>query len=624
MVVVAPAPTLPASLIRPPDMAIIIGSAGSDEMITASLKQAQEWIAAAFPCEVFSYYRDDHTFIGVSGATIVCNGDYVAAVDGHFSPEQVIDLYLRHGEACVDLVKGSYAFVIWNRSLRKLLLAVDQIGTRPMYYSNNDECFVFCSQFDGVLAASGVKSVFNPDCIQEYVSRNVDAALTYVNGIHRLTAAGYFYFGINEEIRLRKAPGFVYRKVGVPRTDAGWVTAYQEMLKQAVTNALLPGATIGVTLSGGLDSSAIACILAEALGRTGQTLHCFCAIVPEDFPDSITDERVYMQAVAEKYQNIKLHFIDIPEAGVFYGLYEAIKTEPTFPNVFHYHDRAILEAAKACGVKQLYTGYGGDYFASWQGDSVAFAYWQKGRYRKSLCLIKQRAHAEGIPLWRSFYRNIIRRSNAFKRVRGMLRRSTRSLEPSNVFAGVLKGRPEDKRGVPDPKEYMASIIRSGSMGRIISGINATAARYGVQFTFPALDLNLLSFLAAMPPELFVIDGKRRGMIRKAMRGIVPDLVLDRNDKQPYSPGFQHRFKRNQKAIHELLYPHTPQLYGQLIKLQPLRDYYHHWLSGTTSQYTPGSDIRFMQWMIILFILWEQPGQELLFNIWSNNRCSNEY
>lgn len=611
----APALTLSPSLFRSRDMAIVVGSVGRNEMVAASLKQAQEWIAVAFPDEVFSYYQDDHTFIGVVGAAIACTLDCVAVVDGHFSPEQVIDLYLRHGEACVDQLEGSYSFAIWNRSLRKLLLAVDQMGTRPMYYSNNGDCFVFGSQFDGVLAASDVKSVFNPDCIQEYLSRNVDATLTCVNGIHRLTAAGYCYFGINEEIRVLKASGFAYRKMDVPLTDTGWVTAYQEVLRQAVTNALLPDVRVGITLSGGLDSSAIACILAEALARAGQTLHCFCATVPEGFPDSITDERIYMQAVAAKYPNIKLHFIDIPEASVFDGLDRAIKTAPIFPNVFHYHDRAILEAAQACGVKQLYTGYGGDYFASWPGDNVAFSYWQKAHYRKSFSLLKQRAHAEEISLPRSFYRNIIRRSNTFKWVRGRLRRrSIRSLDPSNVLAHELKVMPEGEIVRLHPKKHMASIIRNGSMGRIISGINATAARYGVQFAFPALDPNLLSFLAAMPPELFVIDGKRRGMIRKAMRGTVPDLVLDRNDKQPYSPGFHHRFKRNQKTIHELLYPQTPQPYGRLIKLQPLRDYYHHWLSGATSQYAPGSDIRFMQWMTILFILRRKPGEELLCEI----------
>lgn len=595
-------------------MATIIGSVGKDGMTAASLKRAQEWSAAVFPGEVLSYYLDDHTFIGVVGATIANTGDYIAAVDASFDPRYMLDLYLMHGEACVDQLEGSYSFVVWHRSLKKILLAVDQMGARPMYYSDSDDSFVFCSQFDGVLAVSDVQPVFNPDCIQEYATRNLDATLTYVNGIHRLTAAGYFYFAVNEERKIRKASGFAYRKMDVPTTDTGWVAAYQELLRQAVTNALLPDVTVGVTLSGGLDSSAIACLLADALARVGQTLHCFCATVPEGFPDFITDERIYMQAVAEKYPNIKLHFIDIPEAGIFDGLEKAIKTEPTFPNVFHYHDRAILEAAKACGVKQLYTGYGGDYFASWQGDSVAFAYWLKARYMRSFRLLKQRAYAEGVSLQRSFYQNVICHSNTFKWFRSMLQRiRTRSLEPSKVFIPKLNGMREGKRGRLDHKEHVASIIRDGSMGRIISCINAAAAPHGIQFVFPALDIKLLSFLAAMPPELFVIDGKRRGMIRKAMRGIVPDLILDRNDKQSYSPGFHHRFKCNQKAVHDLLYPRSPQPYEPLVKLQPLRDYYHCWLAGTASKYRPGSDIRFMQWVIILFILRYEFSRDLLYD-----------
>ncbi|WP_162817829.1 asparagine synthase-related protein [Niabella yanshanensis] len=603
-------------------MAIVIGSVGKNEMAAASLKRAQEWVASAFPCEVLSYYQDEHTFIGVAGGVISCTGDYVAVVDAHFSPEHVIDLYRQYGEACVDQLEGSYSFVIWNRSLKKLLLAVDQMGARPMYYSDNEDCFLFGSQFDGVLAALDIQPVFNPDCIWEYIRRNIDATLTYANGIHRLTAAGYFYFGINEKIRVRQASGFAYRKVDAPRTDAGWVTAYQEALRDAVTDTLLPDITIGVTLSGGLDSSAIACILAKQLARAGRTLHCFCATVPEDFPDSITDERIYMQAVADKYPNIKLHFIDIPDTGIFDGLDEAIKTEPTLPNIFHYHDRAILEAAKACGVKQLYTGYGGDYFASWSGDSVAFAYWQKQRYRKAFRLLRQRACAEGISLRRSFYRNIVRRSNTLKWLQGRLReRKIHSLEPSKVLTWKLKGVTEGEIARLDHKKQMALIIRNGSMGRIISGIHAAAARYGIEFRFPALDLNLLSLLAAMPLELFVMDGKRRGMIRKAMRGVVPDLVLDRNDKQAYSPGYHHRFKNSQQTICELLYPETPQPYGQFLNLQPLRDYYHQWLSGTTSQYVPGSDIRFMQWMTILLILRGKLGHELLYDIWPNVKAA---
>ncbi|MCH5717890.1 asparagine synthase-related protein [Niabella hibiscisoli] len=419
-------------------MAIIIGSVGKNEITAVSLKRAQKWIASAFPCEVLSYYQDDHTFIGVAGATISYSEDYVAVVDAHFGPEHVINLYLRYGEACVDQLEGSYSFVIWNRSSGKLLLAVDQMGARPMYYNDTGSHFVFCSQFDGVLAALDVQAVFNPDCMQEYASRNIDATLTYVKGIYRLTAAGYFYFSINEEIEVRKSSGFVYRKVDAPLTDAGWVTAYREVFTKAVTEALLPDVTVGITLSGGLDSSAIACLLAEELASTGQALHCFCATVPESFPGPITDERLYMQAVAEQYPNIKLHFIDIPEADIFDGLDEAIKTEPTMPNVFHYHDRAILEAAKACGVKQLYTGYGGDYFASWSGDSVAFAYWQKACYRKSFRLVKQRAHAEGISFRSSFYRNIIRRSNTFKWVRGMLQKNEPGLSSRDDSCREIK------------------------------------------------------------------------------------------------------------------------------------------------------------------------------------------
>lgn len=561
-----------------------------------------------FPAQKIASYEDANGIIESVGKPIYKKYEYVIAADAGFDSQLILQAYLAWGEACVNHLEGSFAFVIWNRVAGEIFIGIDALGSRPLYYHDSDDRFVFCSEFDCVLATFNRQPEFNFQCLNEALTRNFDASLTYVRGIRRLIASSYLRFFVRDSAAACRSVGFTYQSVAGYYTDVEWIAGFQHRLRQAVTRSLAPGITVGVSLSGGLDSSAIACILAAQLAKVGQPLHCFCAVLPKAFPDRYKDERAYMQAIAGAYPNIILHYVDIPDTGFFEGLTEAMATEPTFPNIFQYHDRAILRAAALQGVQVLYSGYGGDHFASWSGATVISRWWGKGRFRKLFRLLALRADVENINIPKAFFRYVIGNNTFYRKIRSMIKNERAgSLPPHRVIGKKQQSLFYRDIYASARKDYVASIIRDGSLGRVLSCLNARAGRYGVDFAFPFLDTDFLSFLAAAPSGLFVADGRSRGFIRKAMRDVVPDIVLNRTDKQPYSPGYSFRFKRDNAIVHQLLYPPVPQSYERFINMALLRKYYQRWLPGTTAKKGGLGDIQFMQWMTILYLLHDQLG-----------------
>ncbi len=569
-------------------------------------QQADDWIRSFLPGADVSSYEDERFCVQAVGSAILQREEFVIVADISCNLDSILDAYISCSNDYRRFSQDHVVVVIWNRATGEIFAGVDGMGSRPFYFHDSKDGFVFSSQFDGVLSIFTGPAFFNPDCIIETLSRNFDASLTAVKGVYRLIAGHYLHLGSGGPAIPRRAacPVVSLKSKG---TSLNWVDRYRKELELAVTKHLLPEATIGISLSGGLDSSAIAGILATQLAKEGRTLHCFGAVLPPDFPEGLPDERVYMEALATQHPNIKLHFIDIPNTGFFESLPDAMLTEPGFPNIFQYHDRAILQAAAEQGVQVIYSGYGGDYWASWSGSTVIYELFCKGEVRKAMQLLKERSHADQVNRGYAFFRHILQHSPLCKGVLQLLK-NKRSVFPGAT--GILKHRARTfayyKQQRTGRQNYITEIIGNGSIGRVMSCCNALAARKGMRFIFPLLDMQLLSFLSAVPLDLFVLNGHPRGFIRQAIKDLVPQIIVNRTDKQPYSPGYDYRFRRDTGIITRLLYPGGPQGYEQWVNLAPLRAYYRKWIGQSAQQATSAGNIRFMQWMNILYVLYTEP------------------
>src|SRR5579862_671949 len=185
----------------------------------------------------------------------------------HSDTETIVHLYEEYGRDCVNHLRGMFAFVIWDRRRRVLFAARDRLGIKPFYYLWDGKSFLFGSEIKTILNYPGIAAEFNLGTLAEYL------AFGYITGPQTM------YAGIR---KLMPGHTLELAEQGEPRTERYWdlttevdrpaqsreyyVKTYRELLEQAVGSHLMSDVPLGMFLSGGLDSSAVAALTAKIRG----------------------------------------------------------------------------------------------------------------------------------------------------------------------------------------------------------------------------------------------------------------------------------------------------------------------------------------------------------------------
>jgi len=458
----------------------------------------------------------------------------------------LLHAYRRWGTHCVQHLEGEFAFCIWDKQQRQLLVATDQMGCRALYYYDSPELFIFSSEQKGILAVKPGPHVFNEASLIEYYFRQSDPAGTYTKDVYALCAGNMLTLD-NNIVDIKKywtpAPGKYHFK----RFDE-WTECLRELLKIAVRNRIRTDRPVGITLSGGLDSSSVACILAPLLAEMNQPLYAFSSVLQDDVEGE--DERKYIDIIGRACPNIVQTYIHAADSGPFQDTLHAFEKDEVFPNVFYYMDHAILDAARHKDIGVLFTGYGGDHWVSWKGNPVIYNLIRKGAFGSAWRLLKTFSQREGKPLWPILKREYIRHTPWYKK--------RHKSEISYIGLGLqddFYGRYRDTLVFGSIQNITASMLKNISSGRtglfpsMLANRNET---YGMRSAVPLLSKNVLEFMMDVPDQLFVHGGYKRSLLRHAMQGVLPPAVQWRTDKGMYSPDFFSRLENNKQHIRAFL------------------------------------------------------------------------
>lgn len=467
--------------------------------------------------------------------------------------ELILKAYLYWGEKCINHLDGEYAFAIWNKTTRTLFMATDHIGYRPVYYYNAPDGFIFCSESKGVVAAKKTPHYFNNDSLIEYhFGQNYPE--TYTREVFLLCGATTLKL-VDDKLLISKywepEPTGKYKF----KKDGEWADCLRELLYNAIEKRFNPEMPVGITLSGGLDSTSIACILSELLQKKNKPLYAFSSVLPVGHTGVERDERKYIDLVNKKCPNIVQTYIEAPGAGPFQNVDKAFFNDERFPNYFHYMDNAILEAAQEKNVRALFSGYGGDFWVSWKGNSVVHQLMARGDVQKALQIIYRMSRYEKKNLLKTFAREALRYQQPYHKAKDMFSKKDVNWQVYTVlkdsFTGNYKPH-KDPSMETDHSRYMKEYISGGRMGSTMGVFINRAAGYQIQSCDPMFDRHINEFMLEVPIELFVKNGVKRALIRNAMDKIIPPEVQWRKDKMPYSPGFQQRIINSKSFIHDLL------------------------------------------------------------------------
>ncbi|HEX8142196.1 MAG TPA: asparagine synthase (glutamine-hydrolyzing) [Pyrinomonadaceae bacterium] len=200
-------------------------------------------------------------------------------------------LYEEYGTRMVEHLNGMFAFALWDARRRRLFIARDRFGEKPLYWGVFDGTFLFASEPKVLLAHPSVRPRLNTKALRQYLSFDyVPAPLSIYEGIEKLTA-GHFLTVESGRVEVSQYWRLSYKTSEPVPSEAEAAERLQALLAESVRMRLVSDVPLGVLLSGGVDSSAIAALAVRSSAETVKTFSI-------SFAESSFDESAYARAVA--------------------------------------------------------------------------------------------------------------------------------------------------------------------------------------------------------------------------------------------------------------------------------------------------------------------------------------
>ncbi|HEY5744200.1 MAG TPA: asparagine synthase (glutamine-hydrolyzing), partial [Terrimicrobiaceae bacterium] len=209
--------------------------------------------------------------------------------------EVILHLYEELGPECVNSLRGMFAFAIWDSVKKRLFLARDRIGIKPLYYCQTNHALYFASELKSILTDRSVaREVYLPAVRRFFSFHYLPGEETLFRGISKLSPGSYLLVENGSVVKrqywnLR----FTRDRYAMPFGQA--VEELGELLRATVRDHMISDVPVGVLLSGGIDSSAIVSLAVEA---TGSRVNTFTVGFDGG---QVVDERPYARAVAERF-----------------------------------------------------------------------------------------------------------------------------------------------------------------------------------------------------------------------------------------------------------------------------------------------------------------------------------
>ena len=421
--------------------------------------------------------------------------------------EVIIKAYRQWGMDCVTHFEGMFAFAIWDDDQQQLLIARDRFGIKPLYYAPVDGGVRFSSNTQSLIQSGGIDLEIDPVGLHHQFSLHgvIPAPHTILKGIKKLEPAHWLI--VNPDGQMYKKQ--FWRLESNPQhqqqyqTEEQWIDALHQRLKEAVHKRLTAAdVPVGVLLSGGLDSSLIVGLLAEAGVKDIRTF----SIGFEDIAEEKGSEFEYSDLVVERYQTKHKKYL-ISNSDVLPRLPEAITnmSEPMFgQDAIAFY---LLSEQVSKDVKVVMSGQGADeVFAGY------FWYPQMAEASKNL--------KPNQPLVDAFAPYYFDRNHA---------EWLQMIEKKHHIGDVTRDLIDYKLSEPGADSFIDRVLRLDSTTLIVDDpvkrVDNMTMAWSLEARVPFLDHRLVELAMSAPESLKLKDFKH--VLKKIARGVVPDEVIDR-------------------------------------------------------------------------------------------------
>jgi asparagine synthase (glutamine-hydrolysing) len=484
-------------------------------------------VAVVLNGEIYNY-RELRERLRASGHRFATNGD----------TETIVHLYEEEGPDCVRSLEGMFGLAIWDERRRRLVLARDRLGKKPLFYSQGAGGLTFASELNALMADPEVPRELDYAALDCYLAYGyVPAPLSAFRAVRKLPPASTLVLEDG-----RPAIGTYWRLDYADKLDCDAAEATERLRAEidgAVRRRMVADVPLGAFLSGGIDSSAVVATMAAASAAPVRTFSIGFATKEERF-----NELPRARLVAERFGTEHHEFVvepeaisKLPEVVDRYG--EPFADSSAIPSLY------LAELARR-HVTVALNGDGGD--ESFGGYSRYSANILLARLERAPRALRRVAAAAGRRLPESGRVD----SNLSRAHRISLTLPLDAPERYFAYASYLDRLDRDELYTREFSERVGESIAAGFVtdaweeassdsllermlevdvrtylpGDLLVKMDVATMAHGLEARSPLLDPRLMQFAASLPPELKVRGDEKKVGLRAAMRGIVPDEVLD--------------------------------------------------------------------------------------------------
>lgn len=528
--------------------------------------------------------------------------------------EVLVAAYAEWGEKCLDRLLGMFAFVVWDDREKTIFAARDRFGIKPLYYVASSSGVAMASEIKQLLDLPGAQRRMNRNRVIDFLSEGLmnHTDDTMFAGVQQIRRGEAVLIDLTKWRPGQELP--IRRWYRLPETGSLVLTAadasdkFFELMSESVRLHLRSDVPVGSCLSGGLDSSAIVCLMKIALSGEGaeDKLNTISAC----FDEAYVDERPYIEAV-NAHTDATPHFV-FPDAQAVFDDAERItwhQDEP-YGSSSIYAQWSVFQEAKRQGIKVMLDGQGADeqmagYHGAF-GQRTAELMGQK-KYLQVLRLFRARQKMHGVsfreqliatflPLMPPRVQEFALRSRREVRQHGWLDSPViSSLErKTSAFNEGLERNGLDN--IDTVGNLSVALTDSMNLQMLLHWEDRNSMAHSIESRVPFLDHRLVELNIALGSEHKIVGAETKSILRRAMKNTMPPKITNRQDKLGFATPEEVWFKSVLRKQVEEGVEDTLRLYPGLLNADGTRELVKDMLNGDIG-------FNFVPWRIVSLGIW---------------------
>jgi len=466
-------------------------------------------------------------------------------VDSITDSKLILEAYKKWGEDCPVYLTGDFAFAIWDIKKQHFFCARDHIGIKQFYYHLSQSFFVFSNDLNALTNLSIVKSEIDDSAMADFIinCQLLSIENTFFKNVKKLPPAHSLTISAAST---KKKCYWQISNTSKRISKSQDVTAYamelRSLMELAVYDRMRSAYPVSSHLSGGLDSGAIAVIIAKKLKEQNQKLLVFNWLnAPSGDDDATYYEWANSKTIAER-EDMVHQYVSLTEDDIYQHM---LKRNITYGySAEFWYEHSIRSVTAAQGIRTIMSGWGGDELASYHGQ----AYYTDLLLHGKLLTLTKAIDSKSRENEERYCRNVS--GILYHRIAVPLLPQTihqylprthfvdHHLSPfiNGTFLQTIVKQSTDSSNLSlysnrTIQSHMLAYMRNGHIPSRIESLATSARQDKVEYSYPLLDKRIVEFVMGLPAECFVEKGVNRYLFRTAIDGLLPDTILFKAPKK---------------------------------------------------------------------------------------------